>query len=249
KPEQRITHRHTIRDMYAKMDALVGRVMTSLKSGDALFVMSDHGFKPFRRGVDLNAWLRDNGYLAIKGGKKIGAAPYLVDIDWSQTKAYAVGLAGIFLNLEHREVKGIVGDAEAPKLIAEIKQKLTGLRDEATGEIGIHEAVAGRAVYRGPYAENGPDIVVGYNVGYRVSWDSAIGKCGEHVFSDNLKAWSGDHCVHPALVPGVLFPSIKLDIEKKPAIIDLAPTALELFGIDKPAYMDGESLVPAGGTE
>lgn len=246
RPEQRASHRHTIRDMYVRMDGLIGRVVKSLRRGDALFVMSDHGFKPFRRGVDLNAWLRDNGYLVLKDGKRVTTSPYLADVDWTRTRAYAIGLAGIYLNLKGREMHGTVEPGEqATRLVADIRSKLTGLRDAATGEVAIHEAVAGADVYKGPYTENGPDVVVGYNIAYRVSWDAAIGKCGEAVFSDNRKAWSGDHCVHPQLVPGVLFSNRKLDVERPPAIIDLAPTALDLFGIEKPAYMDGRSLAAA----
>jgi bisphosphoglycerate-independent phosphoglycerate mutase (AlkP superfamily) len=83
---------------------------------------------------------------------------------------------------------------------------------------------------------------VGYNVGYRVSWDAAVGMFGPAVFSDNTEAWSGDHCIHPSLVPGVLFSNSKLNTENA-EIIDLGPTVLELLGVDKPAYMDGKSLV------
>ncbi len=240
--EQRAAHRNVIRDMYKRMDDLVGRTMAQLDSDTALFVMSDHGFKPFRRGVDLNAWLRDNGYLVLKDGKRVGATPYLADIDWSKTRAYAVGLAGIFVNLKGRERDGVVAASEKKALVSEICSKLSGLRDTSQNEIAVREAVAAESVYRGPYVENAPDIIVGYNVGYRVSWDAAIGKCGEPVFSDNMKAWSGDHCVHPALVPGVLFCNRKLPMESA-SIIDLGPTVLDLFGQAKPAYMDGKSLL------
>ena len=121
-------------------------------------------------------------------------------------------------------------------------RKLTGLRDPDTGDVAIHEAMAREAVYWGPYLNEAPDIIVGYDVGSRVSWDSVIGKCGESVFSDNTKAWSGDHCVHPSRVPGVLFCNRKL-VGDEPNIIDLAPTVLELFGVPKPPYMDGSSLL------
>ena len=62
-------------------------------------------------------------------------------------------------------------------------------------------------------------------------------------FANNDKAWSGDHCIHPDLVPGVLFTSIVLDQEKPARIVDIAPTTLELLGVDRPAYMDGHSLL------
>lgn len=244
--EFRKQHRHVIREMYQKMDDLVGRAVARIGSGAALFVMSDHGFKTFRRGVDLNAWLRDNGYLKLKGGKRVAEASYLADIDWENTKAYAVGLAGIYLNIKGREQKGIVEPAAAGALATEICGRLTGLTDPEGGEVGVKEAVHRSKVYKGPYAENAPDIIVGYNVGYRVSWDAAIGKCGEPVFSSNLKAWSGDHCVHPALVPGVLFSNLPLQTGES-NIIDMAPTILDLFGFDRPDYMDGKSLLPSSG--
>ncbi|MBU0617353.1 MAG: alkaline phosphatase family protein [Planctomycetes bacterium] len=241
--EQRESHRHAMTEMYERMDDLVGRTMTKLDDDTVLFVMSDHGFKTFRRGVDLNAWLRDNGYLKLKDGKQVADKQYLGDIDWSQTRAFALGLAGIYLNQKGRETQGIVEPGKPAKaLMREIADKLTGVVDEEKGAVAIKEAVTRLDVFHGPYTENAPDILVGYNEGWRVSWDAAIGKCAEQIFSDNLKAWSGDHCLHPALVPGILFSSLKLS-DDEANIIDLAPTTLELFGVERPKYMDGKSLL------
>lgn len=244
-PAQRESHANSIKEMYQRMDDLVGRTMAQLDDDTALFVMSDHGFSTFRRGVDINAWLRDNGYLCPKGGKRVAEKSYLADIDWDKTRAYTVGLGGIYLNIKGREAHGIVEPGvEAAALRKEIADKLTGLIDDANGEVAIKQAVPRDTVFSGPYVENAPDIIVGYSRGWRVSWDAAIGKCGEPVFSDNTKAWSGDHCVHPELVPGVLFSNLKLGAVDA-NIIDLAPTTLDLFGVDKPKYMDGKSLLCA----
>ena len=241
--EQRKTHALSMQQMYQKMDDLVGRTVEALDDDTALLVMSDHGFKTFRRGVDLNAWLLANGYLKLKDGATTSDRSYLADIDWSQTKAYAIGLAGIFINRKGREAQGIVAPGEeARQLLQEMTQKLTGLRDPEADEVAIHEAKTATELYRGPYVDHAPDIIVGYNVGYRVSWDAAVGKCSAAVFSDNTKAWSGDHCVHPDLVPGVLFSNHKLNPEQA-KIIDLGPSILELFGVKKPGYMDGKSLL------
>jgi hypothetical protein len=229
-----------IEDLYKRNDELVGKVMSRLKKGDLLFVISDHGFTSFRRGVNLNAWLLANGYLALKEGAD-GKAEWLHDVDWSRTKAYALGLTGMFLNLRGREGMGTVDRAEAQSLKEEIMEKLRGLRDEEKGAIGINEAFDTAKLYQGPYLGNAPDLLIGYNHGYRTSWDCASGVVAGPVFEDNVKAWSGDHCVDPRVVPGVLFCSRRVP-DDDPALMDIAPTALRLFGIDPPAHMDGKPL-------
>jgi predicted AlkP superfamily phosphohydrolase/phosphomutase len=147
----------------------------------------------------------------------------------------------MFLNLKGREAQGIVEPAQANAVKAEIVGKLNGLRDDEKREVGIREVFDTSALYSGPYLENAPDLLIGYNAGYRVSWDCATGMVAGPVFEDNIKPWSGDHCIDPRLVPGVFFCNRRIDSED-PALIDIAPTALHLFGIEPPAYMDGQAL-------
>jgi predicted AlkP superfamily phosphohydrolase/phosphomutase len=234
-------HRDAIRELYRHNDGLVGRVRERMREGDVLMVISDHGFTSFRRGVNLNQWLMREGYLALKPGAD-GRAEWLRDVDWSKTKAYVLGLTGLFLNLKGREAQGTVEPgAEAAALKAEIIRKLHALRDEEKKTIGINEAFDSAALYSGPYLENAPDLIIGYNAGYRISWDCATGVIAGAVFEDNLKPWSGDHCVDPRLVPGVFFCNRKVTTAE-PALIDIAPTALRLFGIEPPPYMDGKPI-------
>ena len=234
-------HGDAIEKLYQHNDALVGRVMEKIRPGDVLLVISDHGFTSFRRGINLNAWLLQEGYLVLKEGTD-GSTEWLRDVDWSKTRAYALGLTGMYLNLKGREAEGIVepGD-EARALKAEIIQKMSGLRDEEKGEVAINELFNTAKIYEGPYQRNAPDFIVGYNHGYRVSWDCASGMISGPIFEDNTKAWSGDHGVDPRLVPGVIFSNHPLD-DDQPAIIDIAPTVLQLFGITPPAHMDGKPI-------
>jgi predicted AlkP superfamily phosphohydrolase/phosphomutase len=234
-------HRLAIRELYQHNDALVGRVMAQLRPGDVLMVISDHGFSSFRRGVNLNAWLREHGYLTLKHGAD-GQEEWLRDVDWTKTRAYCLGLTGMFLNLQGREQQGIVAPGEETRALKrEIIAKLSGLLDGERAEVGIREVFDTSALYSGPYLENAPDLLIGYNAGYRTSWDCATGVVAAPVFEDNVKAWSGDHCIDPRLVPGVFFCNRATDTEA-PALIDIAPTALRLFGIEPPAHMDGKAL-------
>jgi predicted AlkP superfamily phosphohydrolase/phosphomutase len=239
-------HRDAIEQLYRRNDEMVGQVLEKLGKDDLLLVISDHGFTSFRRGVNLNAWLRDQGYLHLKEGFD-GTEEWLQGVDWSKTRAYSLGLTGMFLNIEGREAQGIVQPGEeARALKREILAKLGGLRDEEAGEVGINEVFDTEEIYDGPYLGNAPDLLIGYNAGYRVSWDCATGMVAGPVFEDNTKAWSGDHCVDPRLVPGVLFSSRSLDTDD-PALIDIAPTALELFGLKPAPHMEGKPLFAKSG--
>ncbi len=231
----------TIEDMYKKMDNLVGLASSYADEKTALFVLSDHGFCSFRRGINLNSWLRDNGYLALKDGAS-ESGPYFRGVDWSRTKAYAVGLAGFYINLKGREAGGIVAPGEeAEKLKRELIERLANLVDSELNEVGIRTVYATSDLYKGPYAAEAPDMIVGYSDGYRTSWDAAVGQVTAQVFEDNCKAWSGDHCVDPMLVPGVFFSNRKVEAND-PGIEDMAPTALSLFGLEPPRWMEGKPL-------
>ena len=231
-----------IEKLYIKMDGLVGRVSEKLKEKDVLVIMSDHGFNSFRRGVNLNSWLYLNGYLHLKEGAEPGN-DWFQGVDWSKTKAFALGLGGVYLNLKGREASGIVEPGEEyEQLKKELIERLTGLKDEEAGEIGIRSISDSAQTYTGPYTGEAPDLIIGYNSGYRASWDSVTGTVTETVFDDNTKSWSGDHCIDPTLVPGVLFCNRKLDADDA-HITDVAPTALKIFGVPVPAYMDGKPLL------
>jgi predicted AlkP superfamily phosphohydrolase/phosphomutase len=233
--------RNVIEQLYRRMDDLVGRTMAKCRREDnLLFVISDHGFNGFRRGLDLNRWLEENGYLALHEGRR--NEEFLAGVDWSKTRAFALGLTGIFINLRDKYAKGIVdAGAEADTLREEIAERLTGLVDPQTGTSAIKRAYVTAKVYRGPYKDHAPDVIPGYQRGYRVSWETAIGRTTEAVFHDNTKAWSGDHCIDPSLIPGVLFCNHPIETAN-PRLMDIGPTIMELFGVSVPEHMDGKAL-------
>jgi predicted AlkP superfamily phosphohydrolase/phosphomutase len=234
--------RTAIEDLYARMDQLVGRTMSRCNDEQTLLlVLSDHGFNTFRRGIDLNRWLEENGYLVVDDARR--DMDYLAGVDWSQTRAFAIGLTGIFINLRGKFAQGIVEPGEeAQRLRDELAQQLRQVADPRTGQAAIARVYQSAKAYRGPYQDNAPDLIIGYAGGYRVSWDTAAGRTSRAVFHDNRKAWSGDHCVDPSVVPGVLFSNHEIQSES-PRLLDIAPTVLQLFGCPIPDYMDGQPLM------
>jgi len=235
-------HSTVIEEMYQRMDALLGETLAFVDERTALFVLSDHGFRSFRRSVHVNTWLHQQGYLVLQSQPvERDAQPFFKDVDWSRTRAYALGLSGLYLNLKGREARGIVEPgAEATTLLDEISAGLTALRDD-DGQSPVANVYSSKSIYRGPYLDSAPDLIIGYGDGYRISWESAVGDVAKCVLEDNPKAWSGDHCVDPLLVPGVLFSNLRIQADN-PGIEDLAPTVLSLFGVARPEWMDGRVL-------
>ncbi len=245
-----------IQRVYAHMDGVIGKVMAEAEASGpetTVIVMSDHGFTNFRRGVNLNAWLRDNGWLVLKQEagqpERMTAGEWFDGVDWSRTKAFSLGLTGMFINRAGREKSGIVQEgAEYQALVREICAKLEQLTDPQTGARAVRKAEAAFLCFDGPYRMDAPDILVGYEGGYRNSWDCATGSTTAEVFSDNTKSWSGDHCVDPSIVPGVFFCNRKI-LTATPHIQDIPFSILSLFGQKPPGYMQGRMLFAAKGEQ
>jgi len=248
KGRENTKHKDAIKKLYIQMDGLVGKVRKKMAKDDVLFVMSDHGFKSFQRTVNLNTWLFENGYLALEGDRPTGK-DYFSEVDWTKTKAYAMGFGGIYLNLKGREAKGIVGrNGEAGSVKEEIASQLRKLQDTERDAEPIREVYDASQVYSGPYVDRAPDLCVGFRVGYRASILNVTGGVAENIFEDNENDWSGDHNFNPPDVPGMMCTNRKVTADD-PRIIDIGPTILDLFGVQIPSYMDGRSLMPLADQE
>jgi len=139
----------------------------------------------------------------------------------------------IYINQEGREKYGIVkSGAETEQLKMEIRNKMQQWVDEKTRKPVVSNVYDGNDLFFGPNAKNTPDLYVGFHIGYRASWQSALGAVPEEMIEDNLKKWSGSHLFDPVLIPGVLFCNKKIT-KKNPSIYDLTPTIVKLIGYDE----------------
>jgi predicted AlkP superfamily phosphohydrolase/phosphomutase len=235
------THAHDIERFYRDVDAALGRVRERLPEGTLLIVMSDHGFQPQTRKFHLNAWLRDQGYLVLKDGRRTGRIG-LEDVDWSRSRAYGIGFNGLYLNLAGREARGVVRPEQAAALLAEIGAKLEAERDPQDGTQVVLRAHPAADAFHGERVGEAPDLVVGYNVGYAGSDPSTLGEVSEAVLEDNLSRWSGNHLIDPSLVPGVLL----VDGPLAPGeydLTDVTVSILDHYGLPPAPGMVGTSFL------
>jgi predicted AlkP superfamily phosphohydrolase/phosphomutase len=235
-----------IEEHYRRGDTVVGHALELADDRTLLIVLSDHGFGSFRRGFHLNRWLYDHGLLTLRAGAEPGpeAGDLLRGVDWEQTRAYGLGLSGLYLNLQGREARGTVSPDEAEALKAAIARELGGLVDAHTGVVAVRSVMPREQLYRGPYVHEAPDLIVNCAPGYRISWSSSSGGLpAGGLFEDNTRKWAGDHIIDPPLVPGVLLMNRPFRGDQA-RMVDLAPTILAALGIRAGFAMEGTSLLP-----
>ncbi len=209
---------------YRRMDNLLGRALAKGDKDTLVIVCSDHGFTNYRRSVHLNTWLRQNDFLTLEAGKSRSEALF-AGVDWSATKAFAFGLNSIFLNVQHREAQGTVAPSHVSALKEELIRRLTDLTDGGTPV--VKKVYDTSEHYGRDLAGRAPDLIIGYQQGYRNSWQTAVGEAPDSdVLEDNRRKWSGDHCCDPEIVPGI-FLCNKRGLLQDPGALDLSPAILD----------------------
>jgi predicted AlkP superfamily phosphohydrolase/phosphomutase len=239
-----------IERVYRRCDDFVGQVMARLDPSTPIIIVSDHGFHSFRQSVNLNTWLVQEGFMAIQGqqpGEKklqdlFGGGTFWENVDWSRTRAYAMGLGQIYINLKGREAHGIVSPgAESKAVQNDLAARLLTLTDPNTGARMVDAVYKADDIYSGAFMPNAAELQVGLADGYRVSWQSTLGGSPPGLVYPNKKKWSGDHgSFDYKSTAGVLISSRRAGEGAR--IIDIAPTVLKYFGVPIPDDIDGKPL-------
>jgi predicted AlkP superfamily phosphohydrolase/phosphomutase len=242
----------SIERVYRRCDDFVGDVMARVPDGTPIMIVSDHGFHSFRQSVNLNTWLVQNGFMAIQGQapdeKKLqdlfGGGTFWENVEWSRTKAYAMGLGQIYINLKGREAHGIVAPgAESRRVQNDLAARLLTMTDPNTGTRMVDAVYKADEVYSGEYKKNAAELQVGLAEGYRVSWQSTLGGSPPGIVYPNTKKWSGDHgSFDYKSTAGTILSNKPLRAGAMFDIIDIAPTVLKYFGVPIPSDIDGKPL-------
>jgi predicted AlkP superfamily phosphohydrolase/phosphomutase len=225
-------YEEVVEKIYEEMDEVVGYTLENMKAGTKLVVMSDHGFTSWRRAFHLNTWLKENGYITFKDPDRKDDPGLFMNVDWSRTKAYALGLNGLYINLRGRERDGIVAPGERETLMDELVEKLLAVVDPTTGEPAITRMYKREDEYEdGGYLDIGPDLQVGYAKGVRGSNESALGEFPPEIIVDVEDEWNGDHCMDHTAVPGILLTNQPMK-RQATSLKNLGVSILAEFGID-----------------
>ena len=239
--EERVKYAETVEHYYIDADIMLGRTLdwAAENAPDAIIMaISDHGFETFSRGLNVNNWLQEHGF--AKMGPFRPSEP--LNIDWAESRAYALGINGIYVNLAGRESRGIVKPEDKQALLDEISRTLLAEIDPKTGRHIVDTVYQTDRVYSGPYVKTlAPDLQVGYARGYRASWATGLASFGDSVVEDNTNTWGADHCIATHLVPGIIVCNRPLTAQE-PGLIDMAPTILRRFGITPPATLEGRDV-------
>ena len=134
-----------IERVYRRCDDFVGEVVSRVGPDTPILIVSDHGFHSFRQSVNLNTWLIQEGFMALRGDAPDGKTPvdpsgggtFWENVDWTRTRAYAMGLGQVYLNLKGREGRGIVAPEESRSVQDDLAARLLTMTDPKLTSIGV----------------------------------------------------------------------------------------------------------------
>ena len=152
-PEVDPKYADLIENLYVGLDDMVGHTLENMDEDTTLIVMSDHGFASFRRSFDLNAWLKEKGYLVVKNPDMENDPGMFVNVDWAHTQAYSLGINGLYINLRGREKDGIVAEGQQKALIDKISEDLLAKNRSRDRDASGDESVQARRVLQGSWRD------------------------------------------------------------------------------------------------
>lgn len=235
-------YQYVIRDYYKYIDEEIGSLLQLIDHETAVMIVSDHGAKGMKGAFCINQWLCEQGYLVFEENPIQGTSIEKCKIDWEKTTAWAWGgyYARIFINVKDREQHGIVLQENYENVRNELSEALCTIKDHK-GNVMDTKVFKPEELYRQARGD-APDLMVYFD---NLSWRSAgtVGWDSLYLFENDL---GPDDAVHAKEGCFILYRADQKSVSQKlegTSIYDIAPTILELFGIEKPSDMEGNDIV------
>jgi predicted AlkP superfamily phosphohydrolase/phosphomutase len=255
--------RERVWSFFDEMDEMVAELVQWAGPEGFVVTMSDHGFGPKEKVVNVNLALREWGLLAVGGVGSLGrsagvrrlarrakrAVPKTMwkrakgaahsAIDWSKTRAFSGPnpQQGIYVNLVGREPHGIVPSGDYEAVRDEIIERFHGLVDPDDGRPVVDRVYKREEVMEGPQAARAPDL---FPVCRAYSYELSDGLYSAGVITDYRHLPRGFH--HMDGVFGIAGPGIARRGKLRAHLYDIAPTGLYLAGLSIPKGLDGRAL-------
>lgn len=214
------------REVYRRVDRIIGRIAEGVGPNDTLFVMSDHGFAPLSKQVYLNYWLAQRGFL-----NWTKPVPDTLEDIGPGTRAFAMDPARIYINLKGKYPLGAVEPADYKTVRDEIKREAAQL--EVDGVRIIDQIYEKEEIFTGPLLESAPDLCLIPIKGYDLK-----GAVNKTVLYDR-DVFTGMHTRDDAL----FWIGSKAARDGDATIYDVAPTILAALGAEPVPAMDGRSFL------
>lgn len=200
-------------DFFKRIDEIIGEIDEKTNEDDTLLMLSDHGMERVKFNVNLNAYLKEKGYLKLSDDEKKKKYNKIEE----GTKAFALEHGRIYLNNKEKYPKGCITKEERENLIEELKDVFKNL--EKDGEKVIDEIFEKEKIYKGGQIKKAPDLVLVPNSGYNLR-----GKLTEKLFEKS--PLTGMHN-REAFIYGK---GNGLKVPKQPSVEDVVPTLQRKIG-------------------
>jgi predicted AlkP superfamily phosphohydrolase/phosphomutase len=230
-----------ILDYHRHLDGLIARLLRHADDETVVLVVSDHGAKRLDGGIRVNEWLRREGLLSTLSEPSGVTSPREVGIDWPRTVAWGEGgyYARIFLNVRGREPEGVIAPEDYENVRDDLARRLEAIPDEQGNPIptrvykpeDVYDEVAGVP----------PDLIAIFGDLLWRSVGTIGGDDGIHTFENDTGPDDANHAQDGLYI--LAGPGIDARGPEDAHLLDIAPTLLDLLGLEVPERMRGGSLV------